>query len=234
MTGASSGIGRATALLSAQMGASVIITGRNPERLDQTFESLSGEGHHQIIADLTESAERDYLVQQIPALDGVVFCAGTGHRQLVKSLTEKDLHTVMKINFDSLVLLQASLLAGKKIKRAASLVYLSSRTVEIPTIANSLYSASKAALQSFAKCLSLELAPRQIRVNCICPAMVWTPLVLQEGVSEEELRAKENEYPLKRYGQPEDIANVAVFLLSDATSWMTGSCLDITGGSIEL
>lgn len=234
VTGASSGIGRATAILCAQMGASVIITGRNPKRLQQTLDALSGQGHLSFIADLTESDDREKLIQLVPALDGVANCAGIGHRKLGKSLTQEDLSFVMEANFDSVVLLQAGLLSQKRIKKNASLVFLSSRAAEIPAVANSLYSASKGALTSYARCLAVELAPRQIRVNCICPAIVWTPIVLADGVSEEELKEREKLYPLKRYGQPEDIANLAVFLLSDASAWMTGSCIDITGGSIVI
>ena len=234
VTGASSGIGRATAELCARMGASVIITGRNPERLRQTYDSLQGNGHLQIVADLATSEQRDRLLQAVPALDGVAYCAGIGHRKPSKYLTEEDVLRVMSVNFNAVVLLQAALMSVKKINKGASLVFLSSRAAEIPATANSLYSASKGALKSYAKCLSLELAPRQVRVNCICPAIVWTPLVLSEGVTEEELKEQESRYPLKRYGQPEDIANLAVFLLSDASSWMTGSCIDITGGVVEI
>lgn len=234
VTGASSGIGCATAILCAQMGASVIITGRNPKRLQQSFDALSGQGHISIIADLTVADDREKLIRMVPALDGVAYCAGIGHRKLGKSLTQDDLAFVMDTNFNSVVLLQAGLLSQKRIKKDASLVFLSSRAAEIPAVANSLYSASKGALTSYAKCLSVELAPRHIRVNCICPAIVWTPIVLADGVSEEELKEREKLYPLKRYGRPEDIANLAVFLLSEASSWMTGSCIDITGGSIEI
>lgn len=234
VTGASSGIGRATAILCSQMGARVVITGRNEVRLQETLNSLSGEGNLQITADLTDDESRTQLVECIPSLDGIVHCAGIGHRKPCKAINAEDIATVMDANFNAAVLLQAGLLAKKKVNKSASLVFVSSRAAEIPSIANSLYSASKGALKSYAKCLSLELAPRAIRVNCICPAMVWTPLVLNEGVSEEELQAEQAKYPLKRYGKPEDIANLAVFLLSDASSWMTGSCIDITGGSIDL
>ena len=234
VTGASSGIGRATALLCAGMGARVVLSGRNTERLQATLDLLEGEGHQAVRADLTDAADREALASQVPALDGVAHCAGIGHRKLCKSLTEEDIAAVMTANFDAAVLLQSALLAGKKVNRGASVVFLSSRTAEVPTIANALYSASKGALQSYAKCLALELAPRQIRVNCICPAMVWTPLILSEGATEEQLREQEALYPLKRYGQPEDIANLAVFLLSDASSWMTGSCIDITGGATTI
>ena len=232
VTGASSGIGRAVAIACSKMGATVIATGRNSDRLEETFKALEGEGHVKVIADLASQNQRDALIGQIPSLDGLVHCAGIGHRKPAKSLTEEDIASVMSANFNSAVLLQSSLLSKKKINKEASIVFLSSRTAEVPTIANALYSASKGAIQSYAKSLSLELAPRQIRVNCICPAMVWTPLVLGEGVTEEELREQEALYPLKRYGRPEDIANLAVFLLSSASSWMTGTSIDITGGAI--
>jgi len=234
VTGASSGIGKATALLCARMGAVVILNGRNEERLSAVFEQLPGSHPQPLPADLTIQSEREALVAALPALDGIVHCAGTGHRKLCKQLTAEDVSAVMDTNFSATVLLQSELLAQKRVKRGSSLVFLSSRTADVPTIANALYSASKGAIKSFARCLSLELAPRQIRVNCICPAMVWTPLVESEGVTKEELEAREAEYPLKRYGQPEDIASLAAFLLSDASSWMTGSCIDITGGAVTV
>ena len=234
VTGASSGIGRATAILCSRMGAKVIVTGRNEARLQETLDALYGDGHLQIAADLTDKETLARLVMDLPQLNGVVHCAGIGHRKPCKSILEEDITAVMSANFNSAVLLQASLLSGKKIDKSASIVFISSRAAEIPDIANSIYSASKGALKSYAKCLSLELAPRSIRVNCICPAVVMTPLILKSGVDPEQLQEEQAKYPLKRYGQPEDIANLAVFLLSDASSWMTGSCIDITGGSILL
>ena len=233
VTGASSGIGRAAAIMCSKMGAKVIVTGRNEERLQETLRELDGDGHLSILADLTDADSRKSLVEQIPALDGIVHCAGIGHRQLAKSVTIQEVNSIMNVNFSSAVMLQAELIAGKKVNKRASIVFLSSRAADIPAIANSLYSASKAALQSYAKCLALELAPRLIRVNCICPAMVWTPFIQSGLYADVELSEEEKKYPLKRYGQPEDVANLAVFLLSDASSWMTGSCIDITGGSIQ-
>lgn len=234
ITGASSGIGRATAILCSRMGVKVVVTGRNEARLHETFDGLYGEGHLQIAADLTDKESLARLVRDLPQLNGVVHCAGIGHRKPCKSISEDDITEVMRANFNSAVLLQASLLSGRKIEKSSSIVFLASRAAEIPDIANSIYSASKGALKSYAKCLSLELAPRNIRVNCICPAVVMTPLILDSGVDVEQLKVEEAKYPLKRYGKPEDIANLAVFLLSDASSWMTGSCIDITGGSILL
>lgn len=86
---------------------------------------------------------------------------------------------------------------------------------------------------AYAKCLALELAPRQIRVNCICPAMVWTDLIIQDGVTKEEMEEAQLKYPLSRYGQPDDIANLALYMLSDASSWMTGSAVDLTGKAVR-
>ncbi len=234
VTGASSGIGRSISELCARMGARVIVSARNSERLQETYNSLQGANHVQVVADLTDVTQRNRLVQEVPELNGIAYSAGIWQRKPVKLLTEEDIDSVMDINFKSVALLQTALMSSKKIKRGASLVFLSSKAAQIPAVANAVYSASKGALTSYAKCLSLELAPRQVRVNCICPAMVRTPLVYDKGLSEEELMEQETKYPLKRYGRPEDIANLAVFLLSDASSWMTGSSIDITGGAIEL
>ncbi len=234
VTGASSGIGRSISIACSRMGASVIITGRNEGRLASTLSAMSGEGHSLLPVDLATDDGISSLASQVPALDGVVHSAGIGHRLPCKMITGRDVDEVMGINFKSAVLLQAELLRGKKIKKSASLVFIASRAAESPSIGNALYSASKGALISYAKCLSLELAPRLIRVNCICPAMVWTDLILQGGLSKEDLEKEQLKYPLKRYGVPEDISGLAVYLLSDASSWMTGSCVDITGGENKL
>ena len=230
VTGASSGIGRSIAVACSDMGATVVITGRNEERLASTLSALSGEGHLMFPADLATEEGITSLAGQVPPLDGVVYSAGIGHRLPCKMITGKDVDEVMGINFKSDVLLQAELLRGKKIKKSSSIVFIASRAAESPSFGNALYSASKGALISYAKCLALELAPRQVRVNCICPAMVWTDLILQGGLTREDLEKEQLKYPLKRYGTPEDISGLAVYLLSDSSSWMTGSCIDITGG----
>ena len=137
----------------------------------------------------------------------------------------------MGINFKGPIMLQSSLLKNKRINKSASIVFITSMASQSPSYGNALYSASKGALISYANCLGLELASRQIRVNCISPAMVRTELILRDGISEEQLLEDEKKYPLKRYGQPEDVAALAIYLLSDASSWMTGSDLKITGGA---
>ena len=234
VTGASSGIGKAIAVACSKMGAFTIISGRNAERLQSTFQELNGEDNLCVIADLTDETSVNSLVDRLPKLDGIVHCAGIGHRQLAKQVTVSDIEEVISVNFSSAVLLQASILSKKKINKSASIVFVASRAASSPSIGNGIYSASKGALISYAKCLSLELAPRQIRVNCICPAMVWTDLIYKGGLTKEDLEEAQLKYPLKRYGQPEDVAYLAIYLLSDASSWMTGSSVDLTGGASNL
>ena len=229
VTGASSGIGRGIAIACAQMGANVIITARNEGRLIETLTSMVGKNHTIIVADLVDVEQRTQLIEQLPLLDGVVHCAGVGYRVPCKNIEYADIEHVMQPNFYAPVLLQSELLSNKKISKEASIVFIASRAADMPSVGNAIYSASKGAIISYAKCLALELAPRKIRVNCICPAMVWTDLALV-GASREQLEQAEQQYPLKRYGTPEDIAYLSVYMLSDASSWMTGSCVDITGG----
>ena len=233
VTGASAGIGRGIAIACAGMGAHVVLTARNIERLQETLTHLEGEGHSYIAADLTNEAERVALVEQLPMLDGVVQCAGVGNRVPCKMLVQEDLDRVMKPNAEAPMLLQSLLLSEKKIKKQASIVFIASAAATMPVTGNAVYSASKAALVAYAKCLAQELAPRQIRVNSISPTMVWTDLALV-GATVEQLQEAQLSYPLKRYGQPEDIANLAIYLLSDASAWMTGSNIEITGGSQTL
>lgn len=234
VTGASSGIGRGIAVALSKMGSDVIISGRNKSKLDVALSEMA-EGNHLIVAaDLTKAEDITALSDSVTPLDGIVHCAGIGHRMPAKMISENDIDTVMKANFDSAVLLQAALLTKKKVKKDSSIVFIASKAADFPSPGNAIYSASKGAMISYARCLALELAPRGIRVNCICPAMVWTDLILQNEVTEEQLRESEKSYPLKRYGKPEDVANLAIYLLSDASTWMTGSCIDLTGGGNSL
>ena len=230
VTGASSGIGRGIAVACAGMGAQLILTGRNITRLQETLSTLEGEGHSYIAADLTNAQERTALVEQLPALHGVVHCAGVGSRVPCKMLTQEDIDHVLKPNTEAPMLLQAELLAEKKLQKGASVVIIASAAATMPSMGNAVYSASKAAIIAYAKCLALELAPRKIRVNCISPTMVWTDLI-SESLSEQQLKDAESNYPLKRFGTPEDIAYLTVYMLSETSIWMTGSNVEITGGS---
>ena len=230
VTGASSGIGKAIAVACAKMGATVIVTGRNVERLNETLNLMSEGDHKAISADLPKAEDIESLVAELPKLDGLVQCAGVGSRVPCKNIGKEDLQHVFMPNVEAPILFQTAILSKRKINKAASIVYVASRAANAPSVGNAAYSASKGAIISYAKCLALELAPRLIRVNCICPGMVWTELILKDGVDKEQLEQSQLTYPLKRFGQPEDIANLAIYLLSDASSWMTGSSLDISGG----
>jgi NAD(P)-dependent dehydrogenase (short-subunit alcohol dehydrogenase family) len=230
VTGASSGIGQGIAVSCSKMGAKVVLNGRNKQRLHETLSLMEGEGHEVKAGDLTDCSTVTSLVNALPKLDGVVHCAGLGQRVPCKFLNEEDVDKVMSVNFKAPVLLQTELLKQKKVNKGASIVFIASIASWSPSIGNSIYSASKGAIISYSKCLSLELAPRLIRVNCISPAMVWTDLVLNDGISEEQLKEDESTYPLKRYGTPEDIAYLTVYMLSNASSWMTGSNVKISGG----
>lgn len=230
VTGASSGIGRAIAVACSRMGSKVIITARNEKRLDETMSLLFGDGHQLVVADLTEATQRESLVEQLPKLDGIVQNAGVGSRVPCKSIEEKDICEIFNPNLIAPILLQKLLIEEKRINKGSSIVFIASMASKYPSVGNAIYSASKGAVISYAKVLGLELAPRLIRVNCICPAMVWTDLISKNGIDKEVLEEAQLKYPLKRYGTPEDIANLSVFLLSEASSWMTGSCVEINGG----
>lgn len=230
VTGASSGIGRGIAVTCSKMGANIVLGGRNKARLHETLSEMEGDGHELAVADLTKKEELEKMVDTLPKLDGIVHCAGIGQRILCKQLQESDVDNVMDMNFKAPVLLQTEILKKKKINKGASIVFIASIAVESPSVGNSIYSASKGAIISYANCLVVELAPRKIRVNCISPGMVWTELIKKGGLTEDELKQDEQNYPLKRYGTPDDIANLAVYMLSDASSWMTGSNVKISGG----
>lgn len=230
VTGASAGIGKAIAIACAKMGATLLLNGRSESRLQETLGSLPPGEHCIFAVDLSDCEGVQKMADNLPPVDGVVHCAGIGHRKVCKFLDESDIDKVLNTNFKATVLLQTKLQQKRKLKKGASVVFIASRAAESPSVGNAIYSASKGALLAYARCLMLELAPQKIRVNSICPAMVWTELITQEGPGREVLEEAEHRYPLKRFGQPEDVAYLAVYMLSDAASWMTGSAVDITGG----
>ena len=231
VTGASSGIGRGIAVTCSKMGAKVVINGRNERKLEETLSLMQGNEHDVKVGDLTNTKSLPTLVGTLPKLDGIVHCAGIGTRVLCKNIVDSDIDLTLDSNFKPPVLLQTEILKQKKINKGASIIFVASLSTDSPSVGNALYAASKGALVAYANCLQLELAPRMIRVNCISPAMVWTDLIFKGGLTEEELHEDEQKYPLKRYGRPEDIAHLAVYLLSDAASWMAGSNVKITGGA---
>lgn len=231
VTGASSGIGQATAIECSKMGAKVIITARNQERLNDTFSQLEGEGHSMILADLIIESDMDRLVSTIGKIDGVVLCAGKSRSLPVLFSTREKFDEIYNVNFFSPVEL-LRLLAKKKCfnVNSSAVILVSIGGTGRWTPGNAIYGSSKAALKSMVQYFAVELASKKIRVNGICPGMVETPLIHHGTLTQEQLDEDRDKYPLKRYGHPKDIANGAIYLLSDASSWLTGQSIVIDGG----
>lgn len=231
VTGASSGIGRSIAVECSKMGATLIITGRNSTRLNETYELLIGYNHQQYPVDLTNNEDLQSLVRFLPKLDGFVSNAGIAIPQVLQMSKVEDINNVFEINTLVPVYLTRSLIQGKKLNRLASLVFISSiNGNNCSSYGSSIYAASKSALTGFIKGVALELAPRNIRVNSVNPGMIETGLFKDSNIGSEELEKDRLKYPLNRYGRPEEVAYASIYLLSDATSWMTGSNLLIDGG----
>ncbi|OWY22115.1 SDR family NAD(P)-dependent oxidoreductase [Sphingobacteriales bacterium UPWRP_1] len=231
VTGGSSGIGRQTAVTLAKLGAKLIITGRNTEQLQETLSLLPENGHLSTSFDLVKTAQLPELVAGLPPLCGLAHCAGIWKPCPVKFLKEQALQNLMHLNFVAPVMLTAELLRQKKLLPGSSLVYISSVAAQHPYKGGSAYSASKAALEAFSKTLALEYAGKNIRANCIAPAMVKTPIFddTLNTVSEQFMQAHVSAYPL-RVGVPDDVAYAVAYLLSDASGWITGSVLRLDGG----
>lgn len=230
ITGASSGIGKTTAVECSKMGAKVVITGRNAERLEETYQQLTGLGHIKIIADLDSESDIATIVDTCPILNGLVNNAGRGISKPVGFVTLEDLHEVYQTNMFGVALLTKMLLKKKKIAKGGSIVFTSSISSHITAPGLSIYASSKAALLAYMRTLAIELGPKLIRANAILPGMVETKLINSGTYTDDDKQNDLNLYPLGRYGQPEDIAHAMVFLLSDASVWMTGTELTIDGG----
>lgn len=231
VTGASSGIGRQTAIECSKMGALVIITGRNEERLKETFQQMNGTGHQSIKAELTEASSVQNLVSMVERIDGLVLCAGVGNTNPFLFSSREKYDKVFDVNFFAPVELLRLLVKKKRINSGGSVVFVSSISGTYSfLIGNSIYGASKAAFNSTMKFCAKELAPKKIRVNSVNPGMVNTQLITSGIISEEQHKVDMEKYPLKRYGEPEEIAWGIIYLLSEASAWTTGHSLVIDGG----
>ena len=232
VTGASSGLGKQTAITISQLGAKVILTGRNQERLQHTFDKLTGDGHSLVLADLTAGADIQNLVSQCPSLHGVVYSTGISEIKPARFVTADDIRKNFEVGFDAPVLLTTALLRGKKlVANNCSLVFVSSISIRYPFVGGSMYISVKAALENYARVLGLELAPKGIRVNCVAPAFVKGPMLDQtrETTNQETINQIEARQPLG-LGEPEDVANTIAFYLSPASRWISGTSLLMGGG----
>ena len=232
VTGASSGIGKATAIECSKMGAKLIITGRDIHRLNNTLLSLSGseENHKMIVADITSQHDTIDLVSKISEINGAVLSAGRGKTSPIKFATSDKFQELFEVNLFSQVELLRLLIKKKRFLNNSSVVFISSIGGNSKfSPGNSIYGTTKAALSSFIKFCVVEFSPK-IRFNGINPGMINTPLISQGALSEEDKNIDIQTNPLKRYGEPEEVAYSAIYLLSDAASWVTGTSLCIDGG----
>lgn len=231
VTGASSGIGQETAIQCSKLGARVILTARNEERLRGTFSKLEGDGHGIVLAELTDQDVIEKLVEQISTIHGLVLCAGMGMTSPFPFSTRDKYQRIFDVNYFAPVELLRLLVKKKKLQKDSSVVFVSSiGGIASFQFGNGIYGASKAALNSTMKFCARELAAKKIRVNSINPGMVNTKLIQGGTISEEQQKLDMEKYPLKRYGEPEDVAYGIIYLLSDASSWVTGHSLVIDGG----
>ena len=231
VTGASSGIGRGAAIECAKMGAKVIITARNEERLQDTLAQLEGEGHEMRVCDLADNDAIKTMVDTLPEVQGVVNNAGFTTIQPIQFINEDAFRDIMQVNTMAPVLILKYLLKKKKLKAGASVVFTSSLAgIGKMSVGNTMYGCSKGAISAFIQGAAKELATKRIRVNAVCPGLVESQILASGTIADEQLEKLMELYPLGRAGKPEDVAWAMIYLLSDASSWITGVNLPVDGG----
>ncbi|MFZ4671729.1 MAG: SDR family NAD(P)-dependent oxidoreductase [Flavobacterium sp.] len=230
VTGATSGIGYEICNQVSHYGGKVIGVGRDSEKLVSMANELPS--FIGITYDLSDLAKIDELIEKIEIpLEGIVHSAGIVQLLPIKFLDINLLNKIRTINYDSIVVIISKLLKKKKISKNASIIFISSIAGEMGMKGNFIYSSTKAALNSTAQVLASELSGQCIRVNTIAPGQVETALTTEIAatVSEEAIAVDRQKYPLG-YGKPQDVAHLTLFLLSDKSSWITGTTITIDGG----
>lgn len=234
ITGAGGGIGRATAVACSQMGATVVITDIVENALEETFSQLNtdkNQNHQKLVADLCNQEALENLVAVCPNCDGLVCCAGISKILPIQFLSEEDFDKIMGVNAFAPIYLTQKLYKKKKINKGGSIVFVESISgVKMVSMGGVMYAVSKSALDAFMRNAALEFASRNIRSNSVNPSRVNTNLIKNSSYSTEDVERDMKTYPLKRYAEPEEIANSIVFLLSDAASYITGHALIVDGG----
>ncbi len=233
VAGGTSGIGRAAAAACAEQGAQVVIIGRSREKFQEILETIPGEGHLFERVDLMQENDYDAILEgitkKIGKLDGMVYSAGIPGVIPMKMLQRKKMYEVMNVNFFSFIEMVKSFSKRKISNNGSSIVGISSAVVERGELCQTIYAASKGAMDAAVKCLSFELIKRQIRINTVLPGMIQTEMmdkVLESGSDPDVLGAAS----LMGIGTPEEVANAVLFLLSDRSSHTTGRGLFVDGG----
>ena len=236
VTGASSGIGRATAVLLSRLGARIVGCGRNPDHLAELTAELHGEGHFIERFDLADADAIPGWLKGIAArtgpLDGLVHSAGVAHARPLRVLRTSDIASVAAMDVTaSMMLLKGFRQKTVRNPNRASAVLVSSVAALRGQPARAAYSATKGAMVSLTRSLALELGPEGLRINCICAGLVRTAMY-ERSVSElpPEKHAALVAQHVLGLGEPDDVAKAAAFLLSDAARWITGTALVVDGG----
>lgn len=235
VTGASSGIGRQCAIDCSKMGAKVILIARNQERLEETLASLDNNDHQVYSYDLTQIDGIKDLVNEIVSsngkINGLIHAAGIEITKPIKLLEPCDFEMIYKTNNLSGFELMRQLSSIKNMNKGGSIIFISSITAIIGRSGVAAYAASKGAMISATKSFALELAKRQIRVNCISPGTILTPMMQNylNDLDEISRQKRVDGFPLG-LGETTDISNACIYLLSDASRWITGQNIIIDGG----
>ncbi len=238
VTGGTAGIGKEIALTFARQGADVIIFGTNIERGEQVLKELSQISSEQKFAfysvDVSKKAAIDEVIGKIlaihPTIDILVNNAGITKDGLLMKMSEEDWDQVMAVNLKSIYNLCQALVRPMLKARKGHIINISSVVGLTGNAGQTNYAASKAGIIGFTKALAKEVATRNICVNCIAPGFISTPMT--DVLNDAQKQAIMAQIPMQRLGRTEEIANVALFLASPLSSYMTGQVLAVDGGMV--
>lgn len=232
VTGAASGIGREVAVECSKLGAFVCLVDEDSENLSVTMKMMELGDHKIFICDLTDEEQVNSMVESLPVVDGFSNCVFSPKTQLLKFVGKNIIVENLQKNVVAPINLTQKLTKKKKLAKKASVVFISSLAgVYTVHYGDALNATSMGAINAFAKSAALDLSMQGVRVNCVNPGVVVTDTAFDGTVlSEEELAEKQKYFPLHRFGQPKDVAMAIIYLLSDASSWITGVSMPVDGG----
>lgn len=233
ITGASSGIGKTTAIECSKLGARLILVARSADKLDDVLSQLENQelGHRKLVVDISNTDQLLSAVKELPVVDGCVSNAGIGDTVPVQFYTPEEINKIYSVNVIAPMMLVKFLVKQKKLNKPASVVFTSSAGgVYVAGPCNGIYDSSKNALHAYMRVAALELGRKGIRFNSVNPGMIETDFIHGGTLTEEQLEEDKKKYVLGRYGSPNDVAYGIIYLLSDASSWITGTDLKIDGG----